>query len=66
MPKVFKDYIKVSVFLLWELLLIEPYISEDMIPVNNLFLPTKKPPPSGKNSCSLNSLLLFLVLPHIL
>jgi len=59
------DYIKVSLFLFSELSLIEPFTSEVMTQENNLFSLILKPPPSGKNSYSLNSLPAFLELPHI-
>lgn len=61
----FPDYIKVSLFPFSELSLIEPFTSEDMTQENNSFSLILNPPPSGKNSCSLNSLLPFPVLPHI-
>lgn len=59
------DYIKVSLFPFSELSLIEPFTSEVMTQENNLFSLILDPPPSGKNSYSLNSLLPFLELPHI-
>lgn len=49
------DYIKDSEFPLWELLHIELYISEGMIPENNSSLKMKRLPPFGKDLCSLKS-----------